>query len=85
VAENIIIFPGSAMFEFVDSGSTTSNWTFIDSGTGLRFQNNSYDLLDIVDNSISFRVRYANLYVDSITNNFGKIIDGTGCAKTYCC
>ena len=55
MAENIIIFPGQSKFEFVDSGSTNSFWTFVSSGTGLRFSNDTYTILDIVDkNKIYF-------------------------------
>ena len=77
MAENIIIFPGQSKFEFIDSGSTSSFWTFVSSANGLRFSNDN-TILEIVDNNVSFKIIDADLYVDSITNQFGKIIDGTG-------
>lgn len=78
MAENIIILPGSSKFEFYDSGNTRTTWVFVSDVVGLRFSSEDATLVEIVDDNPSLIIYNSDLWVNSITNTWGKIIDGTG-------
>jgi hypothetical protein len=81
---NIIVLPNSGQIQFIDSGSTTTTLSYISPSDGLRFSGGSNnDLILRISSTASnnFEIgggtALVDLWVESIANAYGTMVDGT--------
>ena len=77
MAENIIIVPASITIQFYDSGNTRSDLVY-SSSTLNYVVNQTTTYLKIAKTAPIFQVQNTNLSANTVTNNYGLIIDSTG-------